>query len=139
MPTIDINNGDSVLTLTTTGIAATYTAGNAFQAGATGVIGLHLWPLIVLGGGSAVNAITFAVEVSNDATNWAAVLSIPHDGAGAQNTEPQFAGLVAGATVLKHISVPPQYLGSAKYVRLKAKANAAGGAGDSLTVKATGW
>lgn len=139
MSTIDVKNGSSLLTLTGASILTTYTTGDAFQAGAAGVVGLQLWCTITTKAASAINTVTFAVECSNDALTWAPTLSVAHQGAGAADVEPAFAGLAAATTVVKRISVPPGYIGAAKYVRIKAKANAAGDTGDAIGVLGTGW
>lgn len=139
MSTINVNKGSAVLSLSSTAIAITYTAGDSFQAGSAGVIGLQFWATITTKVASAVTQVTFAVETSNDGTNWAPTLAIPHVGAGTQDVEPAFAGLAAATTVVKRITVLPQYVGAAKYVRLKAKADGAGAVGDSISVLATAW
>jgi len=139
MSTIDIKKGDSLLTLAGTAILTTYTAGSSFQAGAAGVVGLQLWITIVTDAASSINTVTFAIETSNDALTYAPTLAIPHVGAGTQDVEPSFGGLAVGTTYLRRISVPPQYIGTAKYVRLKAKANAAGVGTDAIGVVGTGW
>ena len=139
MSTIDINKGDSVLTLAGAAIAVTYTAGSGFQAGGAGVVGLQLWATIVTDAASSINTVTFAVETSDDGLTYAPTLAVPHVGAGTQDVEPSFGGLAVGTTYKRRISVLPQYIGTAKYVRLKAKANAAGTGTDAIGVVGTGW
>lgn len=139
MSTIDVNGGSAVLSLAGTAILTTYTAGSVFYAGSAGLVGLQLWATITTDGATSINTVTFALETSEDNTNWSQTLSIPHEGAGAQTLEPSFAGLAAGATVVRRISVPPYFIGAAKYVRLKGKANAAGTGADAISVKGTAW
>lgn len=140
MSTIDVNNGDSVLTLAGAAITVGFTGSvSRFYAGSAGVIGLQLWATIVTDAGSAINTVTFSLEASNDNLVWTPTLAIPHEGTGAQTLEPSFAGLAVGTTYLRRISVPPYFTGAAKFFRLKAKANAAGSGTDALGVVATAW
>lgn len=140
MATSDVNNGNAILTLAGTGIATTYAEpGTGYPMGAAAATGVRLFVGITLVGGSSVTTVTVAADVSNDdGSTWAPILLTLHSGAGSTNTDVAIT-VSAGTTTAWLVTVSPLHVGGTRLLRVKAKANAAGSAGDSVSVTATAW
>jgi len=129
----ELYKGDPVLSLVGADLTTSYSVSVAsFQAGACGGVGVSLWCKAQSAAAGSITTITVALEVSRDGTNWAPLLSTLHLSGGTTNVEQALTVSAGGGAVYRNLTVNPIHIGSAPYVRVKAKANAAGTAADDL-------
>jgi len=138
MAVYELNNGTAVVDKTAAAITTSYTAGTTFHAGACAGVGLHLMiECRSRAGGTTQYDVT--VERSRDESKWTPVLSVLHLSGGTTAVEQALTITAGAAAVNRLITVAPEHIGTASYVRVRIKAGANGlDSDDSIVIYAAG-